>query len=80
MLTSVPRELSTITVGTPYSQPKNYLNYTFEKSHFHTDPVPFFESMGYKIVFMFSHSKIVSKARKRRMLNTTKTLALEFRL
>lgn len=53
MLTSVPRELSTITVGTPFSQPKNYLNYTFEKSHFHTNPVPFFESMGYKIVFLF---------------------------
>jgi hypothetical protein len=46
----VPRDGCTVTITTPYAQPKNYINYAYEQAAFHANPVPFFESIGYKIV------------------------------
>lgn len=60
LVTSVPRDGCTITLATPYSQPKNYINYTYEQSAFHSNPVHFFESIGYKTVLLRVFSNPVS--------------------
>lgn len=50
IVTSVPRDGCTITLATSFSQMKNYTNYTYEQATFQANPVPFFESIGYKVV------------------------------
>jgi hypothetical protein len=64
LVTSVPRDACTATLGTAYSQTKNHLNYTYEQAQFQANPVPFFESIGYKVVRVALSSTAVSSTRR----------------
>jgi hypothetical protein len=64
IVTNVPRESCAATLNTPFAQPKNHLNYTYEQAALQANPVPFFESLGYKIVVPSPFSKAASSIRK----------------
>lgn len=63
LVTTVPIELCISTQGTLFKQNKNFINYSYEKFVFYSNPTNFFESIGYKIVIINSFSKINSKTK-----------------